>query len=735
MAGPGRIDVDLQNVIRDITRDGNFLLPLVVRFQGVNNLVLASDQAESTRSSALFVRTKVQEDKALKGSATVAGSTFCGYDPCPDPDIDRTCTTVLSEQVSARIALATPLCTSQIDKDIALGVWLNGNMGVSLLTDWLLLPAVLAGEPITVWYEVEAWKIISWWPDDKVGGRARYDVQATYNLFTDDFDVSTDRSNESSEECRLEGVSGESVVCSFRVLGRGCCALPSGVLLSHSATDVNAHYYLCARAGANLPGIDPTPTSWWCGDNDVFDFEFVPSGACFYDSDCDVCESCEGVDWADPGSCQPFPAPLAPSGVSATDGTYCDKVQVRWNAVSGADYYKVYRNSNQIGGDISGTTFDDTSATAGSAHSYTVRAHNECGDSASSGSDIGYAKCGECVYTILPASSPTIPASGGGSQRFSVDTSMGCYWLPSTFDPWISIISFTNANGSGTVNYSVFRNTGISRSGTITVVPGKTHTVNQAACGTYSISPTSSPTIPPGGGPGSFSISTSSGCTWTAASNNSWITITSGSPGNGNGTVNYSVSENTGTSSRSGTITAAGKTYTVGQGVCVYSISPLSSSTILAGGGSGSFSVGASSGCTWSTSSNQSWITITSGSSGTGNGTVSYSVSSNTGTSSRSGTITAAGKTYTVSQAGPPVGTLHPADAEQPWENDCSGCTPSQCANGRIETCEVLKYVAAWKRGDHDDSSAVLRSVYLWKSGECYIWSASQQMFVPDSCD
>jgi hypothetical protein len=50
--------------------------------------------------------------------------------------------------------------------------------------------------------------------------------------------------------------------------------------------------------------------------------------------------------------------------------------------------------------------------------------------------------------------------------------------------------------------------------------------------------------------------------------------------------------------------------------------------------------------------SNATFIAITSGSSGSGNGTVNYSVAANTGTSSRSGTMTIAGRTFTVNQAG-----------------------------------------------------------------------------------
>ena len=47
-----------------------------------------------------------------------------------------------------------------------------------------------------------------------------------------------------------------------------------------------------------------------------------------------------------------------------------------------------------------------------------------------------------------------------------------------------------------------------------------------------------------------------------------------------------------------------------------------------------------------------SWITITVGSTGTGNGTVSYSVSANTTGSTRTGTMTIGGQTFTVTQNG-----------------------------------------------------------------------------------
>lgn len=84
---------------------------------------------------------------------------------------------------------------------------------------------------------------------------------------------------------------------------------------------------------------------------------------------------------------------------------------------------------------------------------------------------------------------------------------------------------------------------------------------------------------------------------------------------------------------------------------CTYSISP-SSASFGAAGGTGSVNVFAPSGCSWGAASNVGWTQITGGASGSGNGTVSYSVSANLGVSGLSGTLTIAGQTFTITEAG-----------------------------------------------------------------------------------
>ena len=84
---------------------------------------------------------------------------------------------------------------------------------------------------------------------------------------------------------------------------------------------------------------------------------------------------------------------------------------------------------------------------------------------------------------------------------------------------------------------------------------------------------------------------------------------------------------------------------------CTYSVSPVSQS-FNSTGGTGSEGVTTPSGCTWTAVSSASWIMITSNVSATGSGTTYYSVSPNSGTSSRTGTLTIAGKAVTISQSG-----------------------------------------------------------------------------------
>ena len=274
---------------------------------------------------------------------------------------------------------------------------------------------------------------------------------------------------------------------------------------------------------------------------------------------------------------------------------------------------------------------------------------------------------GACAYSLSASGAFVAAAQSTGSVTVTVTSGSGCPWTVVNGNSWIAIASATSFTGNGTVNYSVAANTLAARSGTLTIA-GQTYTVNQAAGGTpscsYLLNATiqSQPATASGAGniTGQFTVTTNTNCAWTAVSNNSWITIVAGATGTGNGAVSYRVDPNTLTTSRQGTMTIAGQTVTVTQAAgvaCSYSITPTSNPTMQALGGSSSIAVivTAGSSCSWTasvSSSAFSWLHLGSTTSGTGNGSVDYSADANSSTASRTGTITVAGLTFTVTQPG-----------------------------------------------------------------------------------
>jgi len=129
--------------------------------------------------------------------------------------------------------------------------------------------------------------------------------------------------------------------------------------------------------------------------------------------------------------------PYVPTNVSASDGTYTDKVQVSWSSASGATNYEVFRATSPSGsktkiGSPSSTSFADTSAVSGQEYYYWVRACNTGGCSDFSTSDSGYSR-------VLPPSIPTNVSASDGTYTDMVVVS------------WNSV--------SGATSYEIYRDT------------------------------------------------------------------------------------------------------------------------------------------------------------------------------------------------------------------------------------------------------------------------------------
>jgi hypothetical protein len=271
-----------------------------------------------------------------------------------------------------------------------------------------------------------------------------------------------------------------------------------------------------------------------------------------------------------------------------------------------------------------------------------------------------------CGY-LLSATSASVGAAGTANGSVGVTTTAGCTWTAVSNAGWITINSGTPGNGNGTVGYSVAANSGAARSGTLTIA-GITYTINQGAgtsgC-TYTLSATSA-NVAVGGGVGTVNVNASAAtCTWTAVSNVPWVTFSYSGSGTGSSVVVYSVAANTG-AARSGTLTIAGITYTINQAGgtsgCTFTLSPTSANVAI-GGGIGTINVTASTAtCAWTAVSNVPWVTLTYSGSGTGSSLVVYSVAANSG-AARSGTLTIAGITYTINQAGGATGCTYTLSA------------------------------------------------------------------------
>ena len=267
------------------------------------------------------------------------------------------------------------------------------------------------------------------------------------------------------------------------------------------------------------------------------------------------------------------------------------------------------------------------------------------------GKDFVINQQGNCSYS-LSSSSNSVPATASAGTITVTASSYDCQWSATSNVNWISVTSGDTGSGNGSIGYSVAANsTATARTGTMTIAGG-TFTVYQEAGCSFTLS-ANSVSVGAAAATGTVNVTASAQtCGWTSVSSVGWITVTSGATSAGSGSVGYSVAANSTSSSRTGTITIAGSTFTVTQGSnCSYTLSS-TSAAVGAGAGTGNLTVSTARNCTWTAVSNASWITITAGANGALNGKVNYSFTANSNSVPRTGTITVAGQTFTVTQAG-----------------------------------------------------------------------------------
>ncbi len=173
---------------------------------------------------------------------------------------------------------------------------------------------------------------------------------------------------------------------------------------------------------------------------------------------------------------------------------------------------------------------------------------------------------------------------------------------------------------------------------------------------TYTLSSTSL-AFGPTGGPAAVGVTAPGHCTWTAASDRDWLTVTSGANGTGNGQVAIAASANPTTALRTGSLTVAGQAVAVrqdGLAPCSTILTP-ASATHGPDGATGSLTVTSPSYCGWTAVSNAAWLTITAGAQGTGSGLVSYAVARNREPDIRTAAIAVNEQIFAVTQTGEAV--------------------------------------------------------------------------------
>jgi len=305
--------------------------------------------------------------------------------------------------------------------------------------------------------------------------------------------------------------------------------------------------------------------------------------------------------------------------------------------------------------DLSWVSVTPTSATGSGSVTITVSANTGPARSGSvviAGRTLTIDQYGvACSYSVSPTTRSV--ANTGESFSVSVDASaQTCVWSASESLSWVSL-SATGGTGDGAVTVTVDANTGAARSGSVTVA-GRTVSISQAATApcSYNVTPATQ-TVDAAGASFSVSVDASAqACAWSASESLSWVGL-SATGGMGDGAVTVNVDANTG-EARSGSVTVAGRTVSISQAAaapCSYTVTPASQS-VDAAGASFSVSVDASSqACAWSASESLSWVSL-SATSGTGDGAVTVNMDANTG-AARSGSVTIAGRTVSISQAEP----------------------------------------------------------------------------------
>ncbi len=349
-----------------------------------------------------------------------------------------------------------------------------------------------------------------------------------------------------------------------------------------------------------------------------------------------------------------------------------------WTAVSNADWITVTSGANGTGNGTIGYSISANNSNVTRAGTITI-----------GGRSFIITQAG-CQYTLSQTSRIVDAAGGPGSFTVTVEGT-GCAWFAASNANWITIQSGNSGTATGEVKYNVAANAGLfGRNGTINVA-GQNYTIYQAgsggACAATAItagqpingSLVSGDCLSPLRGGNRFadrySFSGTAG-QMVAISQSSTAfdtflyligpngALLAQDDDGGDGT-NSRIPADTGFFTLPATGTYLIEATVLGENrsgdysitlsnappACTYALSGATQNFTPAGG-AGTISVAAAAGCAWTASSDSNWLTISSGGQGSGNGTIGFNVAANASGSSRTGKITVADQSFTITQQG-----------------------------------------------------------------------------------
>jgi BACON domain-containing protein/all-beta uncharacterized protein len=275
----------------------------------------------------------------------------------------------------------------------------------------------------------------------------------------------------------------------------------------------------------------------------------------------------------------------------------------------------------------------------------------------------------DCTFGVSP-SSQTVEAAGG-SGAFNVVTAPSCGWTARSDASWARVTEPQRGEGKGPgrVVFTVDRHDSASpRTAALFVgaaVFGITQLGSSALC-EYSVAPVSFKYHWHGtdSNQSEFRIDTASSCPWTVTVDVPWLTTFSPPNGTGSASIKFGVGAYTSEPTRQAPILVRWPAATAGQNVwiaqegCRYALSARTREFGVEGGRTyvtvfaGAVSVDCAIGCPWTATTNVSWIHITTPMPSAGDNEMFFNVDPSTTGADRTGVITAAGLSLTITQRG-----------------------------------------------------------------------------------